>query len=305
MGDTVTDVDAQIVEPASTELVIAQIAPLPAIEANVEAVRAHIESLVADYKDLVVTEEYVAQAKKDRAYLNSLSTSLTQRFREAKRRYMEPVDVLDRQIKELDVPIREASAAIDEQVKAFEALAKVAKRAELVKHWGEFAGVLADAVPFERIENPAWANQSFSLMKAFEEIEATVERIAREDAAIDGLKLSHPIEAKAEYLATLDMAAAIARSKALDDQEERARRLEAEKAAIAMYAQQASPVPSPVPVAEPAPTPPAQAVAPVAPTERATEPIAEWTLTLQCTRTELESVIGYLEDHGITGKASR
>ena len=297
MGKSST-IAAEIVEPEATELVITKMQPGLTIEGNFEAVKAHIESLVADYKGLVVTEDYVGQAKKDRAYLNSLATSLTQRFREVKRSYMAPVEKLDMQIKELEAPIKEASAAIDVQVKAFEERERVSKRAELVKHWEEYAGILANAVPFERIEAASWANKTCDLMTAFADIEHIVERIAKEEATLDSLNLSHPADAKTAYLATLDMSAAIARSKELDDREERTRRFEAEKTEIA--AQQAKPVVAPEPaLADEVERAKAEEIA-----EGIAELVAEcstFTFSVVCTDAQRAAIIGNLRAMGLTG----
>jgi hypothetical protein len=226
-------IEVEVIE--SSELVITKATPGLAIEGNFEAVKAHIERLVADYTGLVITESYVPQAKKDRAYLNSISTTLTQLYRETKRKYMAPVDVLDRQIKEIEAPAKAASLAIDEQVKAFEAAERVSKRIELVKHYADYAGALVEVVPFERIEDPAWLNKSVNLMAAFESIEKTIDRIARDDATLEGMELAYLTDAKTTYFETLDLGASIARSKALEEAAERTRRLDAEKAEIAAY----------------------------------------------------------------------
>lgn len=295
-------VEATIIEPEASELVFTKVQPGLAIEGNFEAVRAHIERIVADYEGLVVTEDYVAQAKKDRAYLNSLATSLTQRFREVKKTYMAPVDALDRQIKELEGPIKAASLAIDEQVKAFEAREKADKRAKLVEHWNDYAGVLVEAVPFERIERAEWLNRSYAVGKAFGDIESIVERIAREEATLDELNLSHPRDAKSTYMATLDMSAAIARSKELDEQEERTRRFEAEKAEIAAQREADA-----AKAQEPEPEAPDVFEAMGLPTvDVPTVPVSrERTFTVTATDAQVDGIIAYLKGAGIQGTVTR
>jgi hypothetical protein len=240
---------------------------------------------------VTVTPATVKVAKKDRAFLNGLSTSLNQRRKEVKERYMAPVVAFEAMVKELDAPIREASTAIDVQVKAFEDEAREAKRAELKKHYEEYAPIMVDAVPFERIFDAKWLLAACDLMRGFDEIEARVNRIAVDEAALDDLGLAHPIEAKAEYFATLDLSRAIARSKELDAQVERARVLEEQKAAFA--AEVAPPAPEPVAAPAPAPEP-----AP-APAEEA----RDWTLTLTCTRSQLDAAIAAIAALGIRGVA--
>jgi len=266
-------------------------------------VQAYINRLVADYTGLVITEGYVPQAKKDRAYLNSLKTSLTQRFRDVKREFMAPVETLDRQIKELQAPIEAASAAIDAQVKAFEEREKAGKRAELEKHFVDYAPILVEVVPFERIERAEWRNKTYGLVKAFEDIESIVDRIARDDATLDSLGLTHLTDAKTTYFETLDLSAAIARSKALDEADERTRRLEAEKAEIAAY------------IAPAEPETPAEIVATIAEGESCPDSLDEleedaamfapavhtFTFTVSCTEAQRDSIVGSIRALGLTG----
>lgn len=296
------DVRAEVVGPVGTELVITSMEPGAEIVANFDALKAHILSIVADYDGMTLVLEDVPTAKKNRAYLNGLSKSLDQRRLDAKKLYMRPVDAFEAKVRELIAPIHDASNLLDEQIKAFEAEAKADKRAEIVKHWEEYAGALADAIPFETIEDASWLNQSESLMTVFAKLEKIVERIAADEATLTDLSLSHPIEAKAELLATLDLSKAIARSKTLDAQEERARALEAEKAAIAAARKEPKAVgrdyPDPTPDALDMPEP--VCVEPeISPGRFA------WLLTFTCTRSQLALVLADLKGRGITGKAVR
>jgi len=270
------------------DLVIISESPGGDIEANFAALESRIAEIVADYTDIVVTPKTVKQAKKDRAYLNSLSTSLNQRRKDVKQRYMAPVVAFENRVKELDAPIKEASAAIDAQVKVFEEEQKVEKRIELVQHYEGCAGALAEVVPFSRIEDPKWLNISVSIVKAQEEIDAIIERIATGIETIDGLELAHPIEAKAEFFETLDISRAIARSKQLQDQIDAAKRL----------IEQTKPEPAPEPAPAPAQTP-EPAPAPLA------EPTNRYTLTVTCTESECQQLIAALKSLGLTGTVRR
>ncbi|MEN6430283.1 MAG: DUF1351 domain-containing protein [Coriobacteriales bacterium] len=259
------------VEPGG--LVITSMTPGSAIEANFDALKESIAAIVEGYKDVVITRDQVPQAKRDRAYIRGVSKSLNQRRIEVKRQYMAPIEVFEAKIKELDAPLEEAADVLDAQIKAFEEAERAAKRAELKKHYEEYAGALVEAVPFERIEDPSWTLKSTNLMAAFQVIEERVEAIARDDETLDSLGLSHPVEAHAEYFATLDLSRAIARSKELDEREARARELEAAKAEVAAMRD------------EPAPDEP-----------------RTWTFTVVCTRKELDAALAALKALGLNGK---
>lgn len=296
---------AVVIEPEASELVISEMRPGSDIVANFDALRNHISRILEDYQGVTIAKDYVGQAKKDRAFLNGLSKALNQRRKEVKDQYMRPVVAFEEQVKLLDAPIRDASNAIDEQVKAFEEQEKAEKRAEIVKHWHEYAGALSDAVDFEAIENPAWLNKSVNLMAAFKEVEDIVNRIADAEQTLTDLNLSHPMEAKAEYFASLDLSKAIARSKQLDEMEERARALEAEKQAILaareaarLEAEAAEPVAQAEPVAE-------AVTAPVAPVEDVAVEVTLWAFTFHGTAEQRDSVIAFLKSIGATGNVSR
>lgn len=301
-------VEAEVVESAGA-LVISKMKPGEEIEANFEALEQRIRYITEMYTDLVVTEDYLSQAKKDRAYLNGLSKSLNQRRIDVKNEYMRPYVHFEERVKALDAPIKTASQAIDEQVKAFEAQAKAEKREEIRQHWLEYAGALAEAVGFEAIEDPKWTNASVSIRSAFESVERTVERIARDEQTLTELNLSHPIEAKAEYFATLDLSKAIARSKALDDQEERARKLEEEKAAAAAWAKGeeaahdvlVEEVPGGPTLEQTLAAPVAEAV----PTPTIADEAPEWTIRVSCTRDQIERIVSVLKGMGLKGTVTR
>jgi Protein of unknown function (DUF1351) len=318
--DALDEVD---VVGASHELVIYSEQPGGAIEANFDALKEQIDGILADYADLVVTPDYLKQAKKDRAYLNSLSTSINQRRKDVKLRYMAPVVAFEARVAQLDAPIREASAAIDVQVKKFEETERALKRSHLRKHYTDFAGALAGAVPFERIEEAEWLNKSCDLVKAYRTIEDIVERIVKDEATLTELGLRHPLEAKAEYIATLDLSRAIARSKEIDAQLERVRVLEEEKAETARWqAEQAAKKAAVVaPVVE-APellcarclTAPvstegdlcrncvADVAFPLEPTPVAAPEAREWTFSVTCTREQLDYIIAAVKAMGLQGR---
>lgn len=292
----VESVDAEVIDTSTTALVITKMQPGIAIEANFDAIKARITAIVEPFVGAVVTVGHVAEAKKGRAYLNGLEKEISQRRVEVKRIYLGPVVAFEERVAEITVLIREASAAIDAQIKAIEEQERIDKRVALSAHWTECAGVLADVVPYEQIEQAAWLLKATPLRTALGEIEDKVTRIADDEATLDSLNLSHAVEAKAEFLVTLDVGRAIARSKALDEQEARARQLEADKAAVAAYKEERVPTP---PFADTSPVEAKAEAAPVAETPR------EHVFTVCCTDAQLVSIIAYAKSLGVTGTASR
>ena len=271
----------------TTDLVITKMEPGSDIEANFTELQKHIEGIVAEFKGVVVTPDTFPQAKKARAFLNGLSKSLNQRRLDVKREYMAPVVKFEEAVKILDSPIKEASEAIDVQVKAFEEDERNKKHIEIAKHYAEYAGLLADVVPFDRIDDPKWLTKSESLMSIFEEVETFVDGIAKDYETIEGLGLAHETEAKATLYETLSLSKALQRAKDIDTQLERAKKLDEEKAA--MEAERAEPIHEPVP--EPVP---------VAKAEPVDEP-ALVTFTTKCTEAQRVQIGEFLRSLGLAG----
>ena len=199
------------------------------VESNIEALREHIEKLIEDYRDLTVEEKDLAQAKRDRAYLNGLARELDAQRLSVKKQFMQPIDAFEAKVKELLAPIKEASANIDQQVKAFEQKRKDEKRRLIEEHWLEVAGILADVVPFERVWDEKWANVSSSLGEAYDSLANTAKRIAADYETLESLGLAHESAAKAMFLSTLDLSAAIQHAKDLEAKEVAAKQLDEDR----------------------------------------------------------------------------
>ena len=295
----------------SEELVIISMQPGTDIKANFDEIEKYIERLLEDYQGIMEGSEYgrkdLADAKKDRANLNGLVKALDQRRLEAKRLYMAPIDAFELRIKTLLTPVKEVIVVVDAQIKALEAEEAATKRAKIKAHYEEYAGILLDAVPFERIEDPRWLNKTENLMNVFKAVEERVEKIALDEAMLTELNLPHAVEARAEFFATLDVGKAIARAKQIEEQLAKAAQFEAEKAAIirereAWKAVEAAPATAPE---APPEEPQAHLTAPATPMAVVAEENSIWTLQVECTRAELDSIIAYIKSIGVQGRAVR
>lgn len=282
-------------------LVISKMQPGSEIVGNFDSLKAYIDQKTADYKGATYTLGQYKNAKRDRAYLNGLSKDLNSRRLEVKRIYSEPIVAFETKIKELDAPIKELADAIDQQIKSMEAELAATKRAELVEYYRDFAGALADVVPFERIEDPKWTNVTCTTGR--EDIEAIVNKIADEEAMLTELNLPHDLDVKAEYWATLDFKKAVAKSKEVEANLEKARYIEQVKAdqlraqadenaraeaAKAVETVVPAPAPEPMSMRAPEPVPAVQE-----------DPRKKWTLNLTCTRAEASQIGNFLRGMGI------
>lgn len=166
------------------------------------------------------------QAKADRAELNKLTKAIEERRKMVKKIINEPYDVFEAELKEILALIQEPVGIIDRQVKAFEDQQKEEKKRSIQKSYDEVIGDLAEVLPFERVFDIRYLNQTYKLATAQAEVKAKVEKVRTDLETIDSLESKYKLNAKDVYIKTLDLSKALAENKRLSDLEEK---LEAEK----------------------------------------------------------------------------
>lgn len=187
-----------------------------------EAVKQKIEI----YENVSYTEDNMKQAKADRAELNKLAKAIDDRRKMVKGIIMEPYTAFEREIKEILEYIGKPVAIIDEQIKAFEDMQKESKRKSILEAYEESIGDLADILPFEKLFDNRYLNQTYKLKAAQSEVRSKIEKVRTDLETIDSLESKYKINAKDVYIRTFDLSRALAENKRLSDLEER---LEAEK----------------------------------------------------------------------------
>ncbi len=247
---------------------------------------ARVENRLEPFDGL--TEPYdLRDMERDRAALRSEAKDLNTRRIAAEKAYTEDF------VREIKTPVRtltdrleEVAGVLDGWVKDAEAVAKAKKRGHLIDYWQGCAGIMADAVSFEQIEDPKWLNKTVSLDKAYAEIDAIIERIAGDEDTLKSLPLEYPDDVMATYWETLDVSTAIARNKVLVERAERGARMKAQEEALRAERAAATPPPAHEPE-------PVVVAAPAAPAER------EYIITVRCTPETLDMIVDYLDAFGV------
>ncbi len=199
---------------------------LRVIKWNKEELEAAVRHKIAAYQNVVYTEDNMKQAKADRAELNKLTKAIEERRKMVKKIINEPYEVFEAELKEIRALIQEPVGIIDRQVKAFEDQQKEEKKKSIQKSYDEVIGDLADVLPFERVFDIRYLNQTYKLATAQAEVKAKVEKVRTDLETIDSLESKYKLNAKDVYIKTLDLSKALAENKRLSDLEEK---LEAEK----------------------------------------------------------------------------
>lgn len=196
------------------------------IQWNKEELEAAVRAKIAGYENVVYTEENIKAAKNDRAELNKLIKAIEERRKQVKNIINKPYAVFEEELKEITALINEPVALIDKQVKAFEEKQKEEKKAAIKATYDENIGDLAEVLPFEKIFDSRYLNQTYKLATAQKEIVDKIDTVKTDLETIDSLDSKYKLNAKDVYIKTLDLSKALAENKRLADLEEK---LEADK----------------------------------------------------------------------------
>ena len=211
---------------------------------NYEELKAEITSKVEMYKNLVYTgSDQIKDAKADRAALNKLIKAMSDERIRIKKDCLKPYDEFERKIRELTDIVNEPVQLIDKQIKEYEQTLKEEKRKEIEALF-ETIGFQA-FVKLEMIWDEKWLNASVSMKSIEDAMRARLNEISTAVFTLNKLP-EFGFEALELYKETLDLPKAIekaqhmseiAKKKAQYEAEEKARR-EAEEARAKQIAQE-------------------------------------------------------------------
>lgn len=226
---------------------------LPKEIENLEALKKELAPKLEQYKNLVVTEDSIKEAKNDKANLNKLKKAISDQRISIKKQYMEPYMLLEAQCKELDSLIDEPIQLIDKQIKVFEEIEKNEKFTELSKAFD--AMELPDWIDIGDVLNPKWENKTQKLETLKAEMKANSDKLLKEMAEIDKLyeNFPHKIAITDKYKQEKDFSQTMVYAKKLEYEYNREQELKAkmpkaaeeEKARLAQNAQNAQEEPAP------------------------------------------------------------
>lgn len=224
-------VSTEIVPAAQAEMEFRLINPtedgfLRKIQWNRTELEEAIKQKVAQYENVVYTDENIQQAKADRAELNKLTKAIEDRRKMVKSIVMEPYTTFEGEIKEVLELIKKPVEMIDTTIKGYEDQQKEEKKQKIVAVYEEVIGDLAEVLPFEKVFDPRYLNVTYALSKAQNEVKEKVERVKTDLDTIDSLNSKYKLNAKDVYIKTLDLSKAMAENKRLTELEEK---LEADK----------------------------------------------------------------------------
>lgn len=199
------------------------------IQFNYEELKAEITSKVEMYKNLVYTgSDQIKDAKADRAALNKLIKAMSDERIRIKKDCLKPYDEFERKICELTDIVNEPVQLIDKQIKEYEQTLKEEKRKEIEALF-ETIGFQA-FVKLEMIWDEKWLNASVSMKSIEEKMRERMYQISTDLLTLNRLS-EYAFEAVSVYKETLDMHKSIAEAQRMSEIAKKKAEAEARKKA--------------------------------------------------------------------------
>ena len=192
------------------------------IEFNFEELKADLTPKLDYYKNLIVSEDGIKEAKADKANLNKLAKAIDDKRKEVKTQCLEPYMLLERQCKEIIDMIKEPILLIDNQIKVFENLEEENKYKAIEKFFNGNVTDLRDLIKLDMILNAKWKNKGTKLIEITQEIIESIEKIRVDLQTIEKLNTEKESILKDFYLKNgFDIGKTLAEKMRLDEQEQK------------------------------------------------------------------------------------
>lgn len=180
---------------------------LPEIKSNFEEVKQELSASLEKYRNLVFTDENIADGKAELAKLRKLKSSIDGYRKDIKKVWNEPYMKFEDQMKELTGLVDEPIKAIDEQVKDYEKREKEAKEQNIKDIYEVLAQETeeADYLDFGKLWNDRWLNKTYKIEDIKAEIKEALKNNLEAVKAIKGLKDNYIPEYLDVYRRTQDL----------------------------------------------------------------------------------------------------
>ena len=193
------------------------------IGTNFDEIKEALKGGLAEYKNMVFTEDSKVEAKKTVASLRKLKKTVNDKKIEVKKTFMAPYTDFEAQVKELDKLIDEPITFINGQVEEFERKRVEEKKALISEIYNEIIvehEPAAEYLPLQRIYDSKWENATTTKKAITEAIAEHVEHVEKDLATIHDMESEFEDKGLEKYKTTLELADALATMKQYQRQKE-------------------------------------------------------------------------------------
>ncbi len=143
------------------------------INGNFDDVKASLKATLADYQNVVYTEDTVKDAKKDVATLRKIKKAIEDKRKEIKKTWNDPYTTFENLTKELISLIDEPINQINAQLEEFEQQRQEEKRTKIDEEYNKrFSTELMEYMSLESIFDDKWLNASTSMKSIKDALDA-------------------------------------------------------------------------------------------------------------------------------------
>ena len=270
------------------------------IETNFEAVDAYLTEAMEPYTQLVVTEDSIGDAKKTLAQLRKLKDGINAQKIAVKREWMKPYTEYEDKAKQLMSRVEAGISNIDGQVKDYDSRRKEQKMADL-KSTFEFEAAryrVEEYLDWNLVRNPKWANASFSVEDAENEISGIITDTAKDIDYITGMESAFTAAMLEEYRKCRDLRTVLALELRLKARQEAEERKKAEKVAETFQEAQDD-SDGDVTDVEPVPVPAQQFIRPIEEDEPPKPKLYDLAFKVKVTMQQAHALKAFFADQGI------
>ena len=217
----------------------AKIKTIGLVEDNISEAKEYALELNKYYSTLVFTKTQVADAKKERAAVNTTKKKIGAYRKSIIAEYKRPIDLFESTAKETEKILEETSSFIDVQVKKYEDEVKAKKKEKIEKLFKKEAGKLTEFVKFEDVFDEKWLNVTVLMPKVTVQLNDRLNVIRTDMNAIGQLNSPFETELVNIYTKTLDLGHVIMEDTRLKEQKASMDRLKEEQEEADRKAQEA------------------------------------------------------------------
>lgn len=183
------------------------------IEVNFDEIKKQLAERLKEYDGAVFTEDTKDIAKKEVANLRKLKKDVDSTRKEVKKKWLEPYEKFEGNMKELLKMVDEPIELIDSQLKAFENRRRQEKQQQISDVFAEVMQTVPEElqkyVQLARIYDPRWENVTFAMKSIREAMEENCNRIIRDIHTLLAMKSDKEADALKLYQESMDLGAAI------------------------------------------------------------------------------------------------
>jgi len=178
------------------------------IEMNFEELEIAIDNKLSEYQGIIVTEEFLKEAKSEIASLRKDVKVIDDKRKEIKSEILKTYEEIEPKFKILISKYNSVIDLMDLQAKEFEEKRKQRKREKIAEYFNSVCDIF-EYLSITDIYNPKWENASMSFSSVQEEISESIRKVQADLQSIKLMNSEAEEQALSEYKRTRDLSAAI------------------------------------------------------------------------------------------------